>query len=1037
MSALATALITSLRGAGDSLSAAATVAKQAPLACLARLRDLERQPVAAACERAVSHAVACLRREVLDPFAVEALLALLAADSPAAAQFRGLVIEEFLLAGKPNLAPLVDHYRRILRPASQDLPPWRTLAHALSLLFGRLLPEAISAQSRLHGLLPSAADRVYLDRIRVARPADQILDRLIKGVPSQAIVASGGSHIAQVQQTIVHGNLYTYPAPRAADLTALFVRYRAFVIESFGALDFRGIMQMQSAARISLDQIYIPIFARSRNDARTGSAGPLGTPLVLHDYVREQPFLVVLGDPGSGKSTLVRYLITTLARGDAQERLDIATAWLPIFFPVAAFADARGRPGGSDLSPLAYLSEYYIGLSQPDYGPLFARAMAMGHALLLLDGLDEVREDRAGIIRCLEAFVHEWDAQGNRFIATSRIVGYDDTPLDPRLFVSVVIQPLSDAQIAVFVNRWSQAYEALAKPIWPESGDLYHDLVRDASATEQAIRVEQHARSLGAAICADANVAALARTPLLLTILALIHNQGARLPDRRVDLYRLCVEALAETWNRARSLSGRPVDLYLGDERLDERFVVNLLGPVALWIHGDQPGGLVDQDDLEVRIAATLAQTDGLPRGRARRLAQDFIDLMRRDTGLLQERGYRRFGFLHLTFEEYLAARGLLESVTVDNPDTFFHRYSSLPRWHEVLRLAITAAPQREAQRLLLHLLDAPAPRDRAIILAGECLRDIGHNGATQRAWDAVIQALLALTADPTASLDGRISAGTILGHLGDPRRIDPSSGGAIGIQHGVAPYWCPIAPGPFWCGDEGAARRTRAGSLRRVELAQSFLIARFPVTNAEFGDFVAAGGYNERRWWSEAGWPSPNSRPTHGGTAEHGGLSQPVVGVSWYEASAYCAWRSAVGRRAGWLSTKECLRLPTAIEWERAARHTDRRRYPWGDQPPTNARAAFGIAAPVPIGAFPSGAATCGAQDLSGNIWEWTASLAESSESLKPCEDVSPGETPVIKGGGFDSKAEDLRCGASSWRHPGQRSTNLGFRAVRTAVKE
>ncbi|MEI7772052.1 MAG: hypothetical protein WCI67_18810, partial [Chloroflexales bacterium] len=339
MSTLATALSTALRDAGDSLSNAAADRESLPT-CLATLRDLERPPIAAAFERAVAQASARLRREVADPAAVDALLGLLADPSPAAAQFRRIAIEEFLLAAKPNLAPLVDHYRRTLRPAaheqSQDLPAWRALAQALILLFGRLLPEAITAQARLHHLLPGPTDRASLDMLRANRPAEQLLDRLIAGTLGQAIVASGGAHIAHVQQTIVHGNLYTHPAPRAADLTALFVRYRAFVIEAFGALDFRGIMQIQSAARISLEQIYIPIFARPRSDARPEQSSPLGAPLALHDYVREQPFLVVLGDPGSGKSTLVRYLITTLARGDAQERLGLAAAWLPIFFPVAA-----------------------------------------------------------------------------------------------------------------------------------------------------------------------------------------------------------------------------------------------------------------------------------------------------------------------------------------------------------------------------------------------------------------------------------------------------------------------------------------------------------------------------------------------------------------------------------------------------------------------------------------------------------------------------------------------------------------------------
>jgi formylglycine-generating enzyme required for sulfatase activity len=180
----------------------------------------------------------------------------------------------------------------------------------------------------------------------------------------------------------------------------------------------------------------------------------------------------------------------------------------------------------------------------------------------------------------------------------------------------------------------------------------------------------------------------------------------------------------------------------------------------------------------------------------------------------------------------------------------------------------------------------------------------------------------------------------------------------------------------------------------------------------------------------------SPIRRPAYWETAEHGAPSQPAVGVSWYEASAYCAWLTDVACRTGWLGAAECLRLPTAVEWERAARHSDRRRYPWGDQPPNPARAAFaaaGLAAPAPVGSFPGGAAACQAQDLSGNVWEWTASLAESFESAEPCEDVSPGETPVIKGGAFGSKADELRCGAFSWLNPGQRLANLGFRIVRT----
>lgn len=592
------------------------------------------------------------------------------------------------------------------------------------------------------------------------------------GPSGQQIVASDGASIAHVQQTIVHGDLYAFAAAVSPDLALLFARYRAFVGESFGALDFRGVMQLHAATRVGLEQIYIPVTARPGPAAHGGP----GAAASLHAFVAAHRSLVVLGDPGSGKSTLVRYLLLALTRGSAGD-LGIGAATLPIFFPVAAFAAARAAR--ADLAPLAYLSEYYRGLSQPDYGPLFQRALGQGRALVLLDGLDEVRDDRPGVARALDAFAREWEPAGNRFIATARVVGYDDAPLDPRRFVAVTIQPLDDGQIRGFIERWSRAYAALGEPPARSSApaaDLLGDLVREASAAELERRVAAHVAALAEAVFAEPNVTDLARNPLLLTVLALIHNQGARLPDRRVELYRRCVEALAETWNRARSLSGRPVDVQLGDEPIDERFVINILGPTALWIHGERAGGLVDQDELEQQIAATLERTDGLPRRRARRRAREFIDLMRRDTGLLQERGYRRFAFLHLTFEEYLAARGLLESVAVSEPDRVLRRCVLDPRWREVVRLAVAAASQREAQHLLLAILFTPADgadHGAPVVLAGECLLDIGRNAATGRAWSAVLSALEALLDDPRASEAVRAAAAAVFGRLsaaGAPR---------------------------------------------------------------------------------------------------------------------------------------------------------------------------------------------------------------------------------------------------------------------------
>ncbi len=1057
------AAATALHDQGDSYAPVGSSAAWLPLRKkLEQATRLAQLPLAAAFDKAIERAVTRFQRECSDSHLAAATLALLSADAPDAHIFRQIAIEELVLSAHANTGRLLDWYRRQVRITVQcyatPLPSWSTLAPAISLFLGSLLPQALAEQHGLRPMLPDALERDLLDDVRMHTPGQESPLPLAMLLSDQRVIAAGSGTIAHVHQTqtVVQGDFYAAPSQPVPDLAALYRRYCTFLIETFGMLDFRGMMQVQHAMKVPLEDVYVPLtgqgtlLSREQPLAATHWHVPApperwsmvsGATAPLHTFLRDTPCLVILGGPGAGKSTLIRYILLSLARGHARHQPGLHTDWLPIFFPIAAFAEARRERRRRDLAPLDYLGEYYEGLSQPDYTPLFQRALVMGTAMVLLDGLDEVRTDRGELIHCLEAFVREWDAPGNRFVATSRIAGYVDAPLDEQVFTRVTILPLSDAEIEHFIMRWIRAYESTGEPTGAErSPDAIRELQR---------RTELHARTLSDAVFANPDVTDLARNPLLLTILALIHNQGARLPDRRVDLYRLCVEALAETWNRARSLSGREIDVYLGDEKLDERFVVNLLGPAALWIHGEQPGGLVDQRDLERHLTATLIQTDGLPRGRAQRLARSFIELMRRDTGLLQERGYQRFGFLHLTFEEYLAARGLLESVTVADPDALIHTYCTDPRWREVLRLAIASAPQREAQRLLLHLLAAPTTvegRGRPVVLAGECLLDIGRNSATQRAWSAVVERLVTLLDDAGVPLTTRVDGGHVLGHLGDPRLPEMPNG-----QASAGAYWCTITAGPFWFSSDRAAEGGNAAqaTLRQIPLPYSFRLARFPVTNAEYAHFVAAGGYSKRRWWTPEGWAflrpgghrspldhqdQPITHPGLWGEAQFNRPAQPVVGVSWYEAVAYCTWLTAQGHRAGWLPADNCLRLPTSLEWERAARHIDQRRYPWGDDAPTIEHAnyeATRLRAPAPVGCFPIGSAVCGAQDLAGNVWEWTTTLWEGVLENEPCEDVRLSERPVIRGGAFNWEADYLACSTRYWFHPGHRYNLLGFRVA------
>lgn len=216
----------------------------------------------------------------------------------------------------------------------------------------------------------------------------------------------------------------------------------------------------------------------------------------------------------------------------------------------------------------------------------------------------------------------------------------------------------------------------------------------------------------------------------------------------------------------------------------------------------------------------------------------------------------------------------------------------------------------------------------------------------------------------------------------------------------------------------------------REVEVAP-FRIERLEVTNLEFSAFVEAtahvtdperSGFGyvwDERWTTVGGadWRHPRGP----GTSIEGRGDHPVVQISRRDAAAYCAWR---GRR-----------LPTGIEWERAARGEDGRRYPWGDDPPRqgpDARANFGTVeccAPsdadgwrttAPTGSYPRGASPYGVLDLAGNVWEWTAS-------------PHPGqpERVSLRGGGWGN---DPYCLRVSYRHANPPDIGLdmvGFRCA------
>lgn len=171
-----------------------------------------------------------------------------------------------------------------------------------------------------------------------------------------------------------------------------------------------------------------------------------------------------------------------------------------------------------------------------------------------------------------------------------------------------------------------------------------------------------------------------------------------------------------------------------------------------------------------------------------------------------------------------------------------------------------------------------------------------------------------------------------------------------------------------------------------------------------------------------EAGSCTPPARSVFYSNPEYS--EHPIIGVSWDQAQVYCSW---AGRR-----------LPSEAEWEKAARGTDGRIYPWGNEDPSARLANFDqvINETSPIGSHPDGASPYGALDMAGNAWEWTLDgYAPGFYSVSPIQNpvsVSPVNRRVLRGGNWDSNADGIRSANRFWAFPGRNDTD-GFRCAKS----
>lgn len=483
-------------------------------------------------------------------------------------------------------------------------------------------------------------------------------------------------------------------------------------------LDHSGLGILSAQASVPIDQGFIPLRVREdksdvcdrdefkrdgngRNRREFPPVGALEKPqdCTLEDAVKRASRLFLLGEPGSGKTTVLRQLTWALARDEGEDSQDTA---VPVFVRLAQWGEQLRDDDNVDLIHAATSQLPVDERATQSMADWLAQAAKSEDVVLLLDGLDEVAEPdlRASVIEHIRRFIQ--DHSRVRAIVSSRPIGFDRPNLGAR-FYSYTIQRLENEAIRDFVVKWCTH----------RHGCKNSEKCKDCGENIERLR---HA------IVDHPRIAALAANPMMLTILCMLHDANVALPQRRFQLYEKIVEAFLFTWEQKKhsAASGAP------DRKLDmdDREVCWLLESIALDMQV-KDWTLVPRWWLSEKIRSFLQTELAHEPDDARAQADALLWSLQERSGLVVERGPDRFGFQHLAFQEYFAARALLHA---DDPIDALRKYLYHPRWREVVRMVAAGLNRHRAPQLVRVILDDPDPTGRllhrGLLIALGCIAD-------------------------------------------------------------------------------------------------------------------------------------------------------------------------------------------------------------------------------------------------------------------------------------------------------------------------
>jgi formylglycine-generating enzyme required for sulfatase activity len=888
------------------------------------------------------------------------------------------------------------------------------------------------------------------------------------GDVTNANVVIGDGNVTTVDQRTVNNQVNT-PELEALHVAKGKTQYLEAMKHTCQALNITSLGK--EANEITLDQIYIDLDTTETEEiAEKGKekAGPEPglrlrpgeetRPLAALKAVARSKKLVLLGAPGAGKSTFVKKICGWLAHTQLdgiEPPPGISPTLIPVILTLRDLSQALRVKGFEDKGSgeqkkillaafKAQLGEELARLDAHPYLDSLLETIRKGKCLLVLDGLDEVPYDLRLRIRQFVGVLNETYAP-ERLIVTCRIRSYSGSTEIPGL-ERYTLAPFNQEKIDHFVQAWYNAF-------------------KQHYTTEQIkFRKEDLTR---AALAGD--LVEMASNPMLLTVMAIIHQEDVHLPPEKVKLYQRAVEILLRRWQKQKTGELSPssqLEAFLKDNQR----IYPALERLAYEAHRARREGSRDAPELLRKDALDLLERNECQCEDGYLLANEFLDYIDQRAGLLIGKGEApgvpaSYSFPHRTFQEYLAGCYLASQRH------FFRALRPLAgegdTWDLVAEMAFEelyhnsrggvftlleasydlcspcAADDEAGQRLTLW-----AGQIGALIGKKEYEKDRDKPEDSRRFLSSIDAGLIQAMSGCLPPVE-RAEAGQVLARLGDPREE------VLTIE---AMQFCFIPKGPFQMGED-EERKT-------VDLP-AFWLARYPLTNAQFEFFIKDGGYAEPRYWvaaKKAGWwksgeftgrmdDGPRTRPVQ--FRDPFGLpNHPVVGVSWYEAAAFTLWLDELAHARGWVNEKCRVRLPRETEWEKAARdgllvpaRTGKetrggicaisqlpanaseenmianpqadRVYPWGNEflaDRANTEES-GIGTTSAVGCFPGGASPFGLEDLAGNVLEWQEDSYEE------------GKYKSLRGGSWNLNRSDARCASRGRGDPVFRFDFIGFR--------